>query len=390
MTDHDDRTEARIRAAFSTELRRAEGDLELSPLRIGPWQEGRSSAAGLEPRRRHPVSRPGVLIATAALVVCVAVGASFFAGGLRNAAVPQTASPSAASTQTASTQATSSIPRYSDGIPKVWQGQPVLRWNDALAERLTATDATPFLVGVWLDVLNGPHSCPAGRADPGAPDSWATNSCPDRWISPDQGGAPAELDGIATFHFTAWVLWTGPAILRVHVHDPNASQCGYQQAICGSMIVVENAVWTGDSFTDPRPFTVDDVIAAAAAVDPKTTLTLMDSTSPTYDLRLPGAIALSPGNVMPADMQVHGAYLMSSTQAMQRALPDVQPGAAGTVLPSAYRLGESGSGPYYSFSVADRWLVVDNVAFSVLTLPEPSAADRAWLASLEAALRATH
>jgi hypothetical protein len=324
-----------------------------------------------------------VLIATAALVVCVAVGASLFAGGLRNDAVPQTASPSAASTQTASP-----IPRYGDGIPKVWEGQPVLRWNDALAKRLTATDATPFLVGVWLDVYNGPHSCPAGHVDPSAPDSWAMNFCPDRWISPDQGGAPAELDGIATFHFTAWVLATGPAILRVHVHDSNAGQCGYQQAICGSMIVVENAVWTGDSFTDPRPFTVDDVIAAAAAVDPKTTLTLMDSSSPTSDVRLLGATALSPGNVMPADMQVHGGYLMSSTQAMQRALPDVQPGAAGALLPSAYRLREEGSGPGYSFVVVYHWLVVDNVAFSVATLPEPSAADRAWLASLEAALRA--
>ncbi len=385
MTTDDDRIEARVRAAFSTEIRRAEADLELSPLGVGPRSEAQPLGAGLEARRRGRLLRTGRMTVAVALVTCVAVGATLLVGQVRNPATPQAGSPTAATPR-----ATSSIPRYSDGIPTVWQGQPILRWSDALAKRLTATDATPFLVGVWLDVLNGPHGCPAGRVDPSAPDSWATNSCPDRWISPDEGGAPAELDGIATFHFTAWVLGTGPAILRVHVHDPNASQCGYQQAICGSMIVVENAVWTGDSFTDPRPFTVHDVIAAAAAVDPKTTLTLMDSTSPTYDVRLPGAIALSPGNVMPADMQVHGAYLMSSTQAMQRALPDVQPGAAGTVLPSAYRLGESGSGPDYSFSVADRWLVVDNVAFSVLTLPEPSAADRAWLASLEAALKARH
>jgi len=48
-----------------------------------------------------------------------------------------------------------------------------------------------------------------------------------------------------------------------------------------------------------------------------------------------------------------------------------------------------GSGPGYSYDVDDRWLVVDNAAFSVLTLPHPPDTDQAWLASLVAALEAT-
>jgi hypothetical protein len=51
--------------------------------------------------------------------------------------------------------------------------------------------------------------------------------------------------------------------------------------------------------------------------------------------------------------------------------------------------GLSGSGPGYSYDVDDRWLVVDNAAFSVLTLPHPPDTDQAWLASLVAALEAT-
>jgi hypothetical protein len=156
------------------------------------------------------------------------------------------------------------------------------------------------------------------------------------------------------------------------------------------MIVVEEAVWAGDSLTDARPFSVADVMAAGAAVEPETSLSLLPDNGPSYDPPLPGATALSAGDILPTDMQIHAAYIMTSADAIHRALPDVQPGAAGALLPSAYRLAESGSGPGYSFSVAEHWLVVDNVAFAVLLEPEPSAADEAWLGSLEATLKATH
>jgi hypothetical protein len=258
--------------------------------------------------------------------------------------------------------------------------------------RTTVKDDTPFLVGVWLNVDMGFNfGCPNEPVDPSAPNSWALNTCYG-WpygISADAGG-PYELGNEVTFHFLQGDVSTGPAILRVHVHDPRATLCGNQKAVCDSMIVVESAVWTGDSYTDPKPFTVADAIAAAGAVSPDTLLTLLDASNrgEDGDVILPGAIALTCGAVANSEMTVRGVYLMPSSEAMARALPDVQPGVAGTWLPAAYRLFEGGSGPGYSFAVDDRWLVVDNVAFSVEVMPVPSAADKAWLASLVAALEA--
>jgi hypothetical protein len=89
-------------------------------------------------------------------------------------------------------------------------------------------------------------------------------------------------------------------------------------------------------------------------------------------------------------VRLSGASLMASVKAMSRALPHVEPGAAGAMLQSAWFLTSSGSGPGYSQVVESRWLVVDNVAFLVMTASPPSASDSVWLASLEAALRATH
>jgi hypothetical protein len=106
-----------------------------------------------------------------------------------------------------------------------------------------------------------------------------------------------------------------------------------------------------------------------------------------------GAVSLisaSTGQGAPPDVRISGVYLMPSVKAMSRALPGVEPGAAGAILPSALYVTSSSSGPGYSRVVEGRWLVVDNVAFDVMTASPPSAADEAWLVSLEAALRATH
>jgi hypothetical protein len=390
MNSHDDQTEARVRAAFAAELRQAESDLELSPLKVSSRKSYRL-AGGPELRRSNRVLGVAARIAAVLAVVILASAATLMVARPWNSAMPETQSPSASASEIASPSAatpsaTSSIPRYSDGIPKAWQGQPVLRWADALAMRTTAKDDAPFYVGVWLNVeLGFNFGCPNEPVDPSAPNSWAVNPCYG-WpygISADAGG-PYELGGEATFHFLQGDVSTGPAILRVHVHDPRATLCGNQKAVCDSMIVVESAVWTGDSYTDPKPFTVADAIAAAGAVSPQTPLELLDASNrgDDGDEILPGAIALTCGAIANSDMTVRGAYLMPSSEAMTRALPDVQPGADGAMLPSAKR--DWGDASFWN-----RWLVVDNVAFSVYVREEPSAADKAWLASLEAALEAT-
>ena len=73
---------------------------------------------------------------------------------------------------------------------------------------------------------------------------------------------------------------------------------------------------------------------------------------------------------------------------MRRALPRVTPGAAGSLQPVAWHWSTNGrDGSGRTFSIAGRWLVVDNVAISVATLPTPSAADRVYIDRLVAALR---
>ncbi len=376
MTDRDDRTEARVRAAFLSEQRSAQADLELNPI-----------------RRRRPSRRLGTVAGLA--MIALAIALVLVSMRLVHDA-PPAANPSPPPTSTSSVPAlpapTAAVPveRYDDGIPREFDGQPVLRWDDALARRETATDATPFLVGLWLDIYDGPIFCGSLPVHYSAPESWDSNDCTGRSISAEAGG-PYAPGQIATFHFAQGDLSNGPAILRVHFHDARASLCGNQEAVCDRMLVVENAVWTGDSYTDPRPYSIADVIAAAGAVEPATSLTRPAARSMQYPGSLRGAVSLiSSGSGAPPDVRLSGASLMPSVEAMSRALPDVVPGAAGAMLQSAWFLTSSSSGPGYSRTVESRWLVVDNVAFLVMTASPPSAADETWLVSLEAALRATH
>ena len=406
MTDPYDPTEVRVRAAFANELRKAETDLALSPLGVGRRLGDRRSAAGTGPRPRHPALRAGVRVATAALILVLAAGAGLLVAGPRFAGMPEAGSPTPshrAATPEASSPtptnsalspgATASIPRYSDGIPSVWQGQPVLRWADALARRYTAKDDTSFLVGVWLNFYL--HTCPVGASTPPAPSSWVAGGCSISGYHPigaDAGVRGDDLTGVATLRFIdEGTLRPGPAILRVHVHDPRASLCGPQEATCDTMIVAERAIWTGDSATEPRPFSVSNVVSVAASAEFKTPLLVSET-----DDTMPDAITLRAGNPSTASsaspcsspIGIGWAYVMPSVEAMHRALPYVQPGAAGALLPSAQGMTVFTKGPGYSCSLTARWLVVDNVAFSVAMPPQPSSSDLTWLASLEAALRA--
>jgi hypothetical protein len=389
-----DRVESRLTSAFNEEMAAAAEDLANAPgagslantssMRLSPRVA--LSGAGNPSRRTQPLQ-----IGAVAVVALLASASILVAAFVRSPTAPSAgASVTGSSGPQISPAVSLDALRYEDGIPRTFDDQLVLRWGDALALRLTAKDDSPFLVGAWLDVITGPMWCPPMPADRSAPNSWASNVCSPETVSAEAGG-PYGIAKEASFRFIEKDPSTGPAILRVHVHDPRASDCGTQRALCDSMLVVESVVWSGDSYTDPKPLTVADVIAAANSVQPSTSLVIAGPTSPYYDERLDGALRLTSSNLAqtpPSDMQIAGAYLMPSVEAMQRALPSVQPGAAGALLPTAYRTAAEGGGPGYSYSLVYRWLVVDNVALSVEMLPDASAADRAWLGSLEAALEA--
>jgi hypothetical protein len=371
MTDQE-RTEARVRVAFAAELRRAEADVEMEAVQVS-----RPGAA------RVRSWRPAVGAAAVVALIAGAVGAGLLVGA------PRTAAPSA----TATSRPSLAGDRYEDGIPRTWQGQPVIRWNDALALRETAKDATPFLAAVWLNMDELEASCPAFKPDPSGVNSWIDPSGCDQRAAGSEAGGPADgLNGVATFRFLNGSATSGPAILRVHVHDPRATECGSKAPQCSRLIVIEQVLWAGDSLTDPQPFTTADVIAAVRSVEPTATCGV-DRYGIMGGAHIPlaGVLAISCGDgPLPADMQVEGAYVMPSAAAVSRFLPGVQPGAAGAMLPTAQRGGLVGGGDGGAVNVVEHWLVVDNVAISVLTGPDVTDADKAWVAGLEAALKATH
>ena len=385
MTDGDDRTEDRIRAAFLAEGRRAETDLEVEPL---------------APRER-PRSRIVARLAAAAVVVVVAAGAAVVVGSLpsRTSSGPSaeaTASSSPSSWPTAAPTETTTVPkstaamtgRYPDGIPTTFDGQPVIRWDAALARRDTAKDATPFLTGAWLSIPIGAFHCPMAQTDPSAPSTtWIENlGCDFRYVSTDAGGQPTAQKGITTFRFYNGTLTTGPAIMRVHIRDPRSGQCGYQKAICDNMIVVDDIVWSGDAVTDPHPLSVANVMAATTQV------------SETSGLQAPGrqwgcGASATDGLIMCPLMTpgvqytspVAGAVVLPSSEAIARAVPSLTPGVEGALLPGAVGWSEGGSFGSWDY----RQLVVDNVMVVVRTsVGHPSESDVAFLTRLEAALKA--
>ena len=384
MTDRDGTDEARIRAAFQSETRRAEADLRSDPLLPRPH------ARGMTRSRRPRILAGLVAVAIVAILVAGAVGV------VRHSPSTMSTNPSSIASSTSTKVVASPLPtatlpsdRYSDGIPRAFDGQPVLRWGDALAMRDTATDATPFLTGVWLDVPVGIFSCPkGGGTDPRAPNSWITyGGCQFQLITADAGsGSDAHQSGVDSFRFYKGTLTTGPAIMRVHLHDPRASQCGSQKPICDLVLIVDDILWTGDEFTNPHPLNVRQVIAATRQVSPNSGLLGPGQSVYGCGANVAGGLLLCP----PMDTGVQwaspiaGAAVLPSIEAIARALPNAVPGVDGA-LASAVVWSQEGTSGRWDY----RRLVVDNVVILVRTIPgTPSEADRTFLTQLVAALKA--
>jgi hypothetical protein len=256
-------------------------------------------------------------------------------------------------------------------------------------DRVELGDATTFLTGVWLDIPMGVFCCPADHGpDPSAPDSWiSTGGCQFNHVSGEAGAQPTTQNGVTTFGFYKGALATGPVIIRVHLDDSRASQCGPQASTCDDMIVVDDIIWTGDAQTAPHPLTVDQVIAATRSASAASDLRASSATG--YygcGARLQDGLTLCPLLVTGSQYasQIAGAVVLPSSAALARALPDVKPGVDGA-LSEAVRLTQGGSSGYWDY----RWLVVDNVAILVRTTQgTPSQSDIDLLNRLQAALKA--
>jgi hypothetical protein len=146
--------------------------------------------------------------------------------------------------------------RYADGMPRTFDGQPVLRGQAAIDAANASTDASPFLVGFWAG-KEQPHGC----VSIGMADSFLYK-CGSMTSVGDQPGVRSFELGMALRVDTSAVA---PALViaRVHTHDPALMNCPASYAAgCVHTMVGEAIVWHGDAETAPGPTTVAQAAAA--------------------------------------------------------------------------------------------------------------------------------
>ncbi len=274
--------------------------------------------------------------------------------------------------------------RYVDGLPQTLDGQPVLRGAAALAHARATPDATPFFIGGWVTVVPGlPIACPLVLPSAGA--EWLA-PCGQPAFSDQAGDAAGDLvaAGELTFHFLDTSgLQSGPAILRVHVHDPRASECGGQDTPCGRAMVADAVLWTGDAATAPHPLDLARVTAGLRTVVPDLALDPIPDRFSISDCGqiLPAARDYTVAVIPPDVPSVSLVEIAPSAEALGRALP-IAEGTTAALAAQPLAI----SNPPGGFQC--RWLRVANVALLVRTSDPPRSTDRSFMDRLVAALTA--
>ena len=283
-------------------------------------------------------------------------------------------SPSPSLTSVPATPAPSgaSVERFADGIPRAFDGEPVLRGKAALTRAAATTDTTPFLVGGWVTYEPGFRFCTAQIGD----QPWS-HDCVQASLSDVAGALAPTLTAAVTFHFVLADLATGPVVARVAVHDARSASCGTAAAVCDRMMVVQQVVWTGDAATAPRPISLDAALNALATVQPGATL--VPGSSFCGDA-LPAAQVESVRVADTSPRAVTAVAVEPSSAARGRALPQ-RDGPEAAMRSSAVCSVVDGVRAY-------RWLIVANVVVTVRVHWPLTTADRAFVEHLAAALKA--
>jgi hypothetical protein len=271
--------------------------------------------------------------------------------------------------------------RYADGLPRTIDGAPVLRGAAALTHARALTDDTPFLITGWVTWDPGVRYCTVFSdgstwlRDCGRPD-----------LSDLAGAQDPALTDAITFRFVLDQVSTGPIVARVRVHDPRSSTCGSAAAQCDRMMVALGIVWAGDDATTPRPLSIDAVELALRGLHASTSIVPRGSDQ-SFDCGddLAAAdvyhLAARP-RVWPLVTTIE---IEPSVAARERAL-SVRAGASGSLTRSALAFTGFSRTPSGSWSEECRWLAISNVVLVVRTHHGPTAADRAFLHRLAAAL----
>ncbi|MGH2468164.1 MAG: hypothetical protein ACRDGL_10620 [Candidatus Limnocylindrales bacterium] len=275
--------------------------------------------------------------------------------------------------------------RYDDGIPRAFDGQPVLRGSVAVTEARSARDATSFLVGGWVSAFppGQAFSCPAFSNM-----TWL-NDCPPTTLYDVAGDITATLAVPMTFHFVLGQARTGPVVVSVHVHDPRASECGAQAPACAKAMVVDRIVWTGDGATEARPLAIAAMRQIVMVLQPTIVLADDEGSIGGCD-QPPSSVFYVARGAPPTGPSILSVAIEPSAAARQRALS--QSSGAAAALASGWRphgpiCGESGTGAAGKTTwVVYRALAVANVVISVQTSITLTAADRSFVERLASAL----
>jgi WD40 repeat protein len=247
--------------------------------------------------------------------------------------------------------------RYDDGIPRTWEGQPVLRGQAAIDAANASTDESSFLVAFWAGI-ELPHSCTAMSAGDNA-----RYLCGGMGDVGDQPGVISSALGKALRVDTSEVA-PGPVIARVHTHDPSMMTCPAAYASgCEHTMIGEAVVWHGDAATAPEPTTVAQA-AAAFGISTKPVAGICES-------YLPGAVVLQyPASTSGSMSGWEGVVaVFPSAAAVAAADPDAAAYGESDVAPvGSMGCDHGGTDPLRGagfFSFKDRWLARGNVLAAV-------------------------
>ena len=311
-------------------------------------------------------------------------------GGAAGGAPTPSVAPSSPSVAASAATALASVPsassaaitdRYPDGLPRTIDGAPVLRGAAALVHAKAVTDDMPFLVAGWATWIPGARYCSVFQDG----STWLRD-CGSPALSDLAGGQDPALSNAITFRFVLDAVSTGPIVARVRVHDPRSSTCGTAKAQCDRMMVALGIVWSGDPATAPRPLSIDAVRLALQRLRGFTAIVPQGS-----DQSFPCGNDLAGADIyyLAAPLRVWPIVttieVEPSVEARERAL-GVAAGAPGALSTSALSSTMFSQTPSGSWSEECRWLAIANVALLVRTHHGPTAADRAFLDRLAAAL----
>lgn len=323
-------------------------------------------------------------------VLALLVGVLAGCGGAVDGTPTPSVAPSSHGVATSGPTALASVPaasgaaitdRYPDGLPRTIDGAPVLLGAAALAHARAATDDAPFLIGGWVTWVPGVRFCTLF-----ADGSTWLRDCGRPALSDLAGAQDPALTDAITFRFVLSQVATGPIVARVRVHDSRSSTCGTATAECDRMMVALGIVWAGDDATTPRPLSLHAVELALRSLHASPAIVPRGS-----DLSFPCGDDLAaadvyylaaPPRVWPLVTTIE---VEPSVDARERAL-GVTAGASGALSRSALFSTMFSRTPSGSWSEECRWLAISNVALVVRTHHGPTAADRAFLDRLAAAL----